>query len=116
MSRRSRRADASNVSAAGQVGVASDVVVANERASAVRAAAPAQKERSPVLPLLILVIGLAAAAVWFVALPQLDKPATVQRSCEVIVLKSGKTRCVTNPKTGSKAAAKKAQAAKRAKQ
>ena len=58
-------------------------------------------------------VGLAAAAVWFVALPQLDKTATVQRSCEVIVLKSGKTRCVANPKT---AAAKKAQSAKRAKQ
>ena len=100
------------MSAAGQVHVASDVVVANERGSAVGAVAPAQKERSPVLPLMILVVGLAAAAVWFVALPQLDKPATVQRSCEVIVLKSGKTRCVANPETGSKAAAKKAQSAK----
>jgi hypothetical protein len=104
------------VSAAGQARVASDVVVANERASAVRAVAPAPKERSPFLPLLLLVIGLAAAAVWFVALPQLNKPATVQRSCEVIVLKSGKNRCVANPKTGSKDAAKKAASAKRAKQ
>ena len=103
------------MSAAGQVHVASDVVVANERTSAAGAVAPAAKERSPVLPLLLLVIGLAAAAVWFVALPQLDKPATVQRSCEVIVLKSGKTRCVANPKTGAKAAPKK-QSAKRAKQ
>jgi len=67
-------------------------------------------------PLMILVIGLAAAATWFVALPQLDKPATVQRSCEVIVLETGKTRCVANPKTGSKAAAKNARSAKRAKQ
>ena len=49
------------------------------------------------------------------ALPQLDKPATVQRSCEVIVLETG-TRCVANPKTGSKAVAKNAPAAKRAKQ
>ena len=65
---------------------------------------------------MILVIELAAAATWFVALPQLDKPATVQRSCEVIVLRTGKTRCVANPKTGSKAAAKKAWPAKRAKQ
>ena len=104
------------MSAAGQAHVASDVGVANERAGAVRAAAPAPKERSPVLPLMILVIGLAAAATWFVALPQLDKPATVQRSCEVIVLETGKTRCVANPKTGSKAAAKKARSAKRAKQ
>ena len=104
------------MSAAGQAHVASDVRVANERAGAVRTAAPAQKERSPVLPLMALVIGLAAAATWFVALPQLDKPATVKRSCEVIVLESGQTRCVASPKTGSKAAAKKAEAAKRAKQ
>lgn len=104
------------MSAAGQVHVGSDVVVANERAGAGGSVAPTPKEHSPVLPLLILVIGLAAAAVWFVALPQLDKPATVQRSCEVIVLKSGKTRCVANPKTGTKAASKKTQSAKRAKQ
>jgi len=47
-----------------------------------------------VLPLLILVIGLAAATVWFVALPALDKPPRAERSCEVFVLKSGSTRCV----------------------
>ena len=102
------------MSAAGQVHVASDVAVANERTSAVGSVAPAAKERSPALPLLVLVVGLAAAAIWFVALPQLNKPAPVQRGCEVIVLKSGKTRCVANPKTGSKTAPK--QAAKRAKQ
>ena len=103
------------MSAAGQVHVASDVVAANERTSAAGGVAPAAKERSPVLPLLLLVIGLAAAAIWFVALPQLDKPATVHRSCEVIVHKSGKTRCVANPKTGAKAAPKK-HSAKRARQ
>ena len=103
------------MSAAGQAHVASDVAVANQRTSAAGTVAPAAKELSPVLPLLILVIGLAAAATWFVALPQLNKPATVQRSCEVIVLESGKSRCVGNPKTGSKAAPKKAQSAKRAK-
>ena len=100
------------MSAAGQAHVASDAGVANERAGAGGAVAPTTKERSPVLPLMALVIGLAAAATWFVALPQLDKPATVQRSCEVIVLESGKTRCVANPKTGSKAASTKTRAAK----
>ena len=69
-------------------------------------------ERSPALLLLALVIGLAGAAIWFVGLPQLDKPAPVQRSCEVIVLQSGKTRCVKNP---AAAKAQKAEAA-RAKQ
>ncbi len=66
------------------------------------------KERSPVIPLLALVVGLAGAAVWFVGLPYLEKPATAQRSCEVIVLQSGKTRCVKDP------AAAKAQKAKKA--
>ena len=94
--------------------VASDVAVANERTSAVGSVAPAAKERSPALPLLVLVVGLAAAAIWFVALPQLNKPVPVQRGCEVIVLESGKTRCVANPKTGSRPAPK--QAAKRSKQ
>ena len=63
---------------------------------------------SPVLPLLLLVIGLAAAAVWFVGVPQLTKPAAVERGCEVIVLQSGNTKCVTNPRAGSKAAKKSA--------
>src|SRR4029450_7303800 len=43
---------------------------------------------SSVLPLLILVVGLAVATVWFVALPALDKPPA-KASCEVVVLKSG---------------------------
>ena len=63
---------------------------------------------SPVLPLLLLVVGLAAAAVWFVGVPQLTKPAAVERGCEVIVLQSGNTKCVTNPRAGSKAAKKSA--------
>lgn len=74
---------------------------------------PARRaERSPALPLLALVVGLAGAAIWFVGLPQLDKPAPVQRSCEVIVLQSGKTRCVKNP---AAAKAQKAEQAGRAK-
>jgi hypothetical protein len=58
---------------------------------------------SSLLPLLILVVGLAAATVWFVALPALDKPPA-KRSCEVFVLKSGSTRCVPEPVPGSRAA------------
>jgi hypothetical protein len=58
---------------------------------------------SNVLPLLILVIGLAAATIWFVALPALDKPPRAERSCEVFVLKSGSTKCVPKPKPGARA-------------
>jgi hypothetical protein len=110
-------ADASTMSAAGQAQGFPDYIIvppdAPSPASAptaptAAAAAPAPRERSPALPLLALVIGLAGAAIWFVGLPQLDKPAPVQRSCEVIVLESGKTRCVKNP------AAAKAQKAKQA--
>ena len=56
----------------------------------------------PALPLLALVIGLAGAAAWFVGIPQLTKPAPVQRGCEVIVLRSGKTKCVPNPQAPHK--------------
>ena len=58
-------------------------------------------ETSSVLPLLIIVIGLAAATSWFVALPVFDKPASVGRSCEVYVLPSGTTKCVPYPKPRS---------------
>ena len=49
---------------------------------------------SPVLPLLLLVGVLAAATVWFVALPAFAKPVRAERSCEVMVLESGTTKCV----------------------
>ena len=55
------------------------------------------RERSgpnPLIPLLVLCVGLAAATVWFVALPALTKPARAVRTCEVIVLKTGTTKCV----------------------
>ena len=53
---------------------------------------------SDVLPLLLLVIGLALATIWFVALPALEtQPAG--RACEVFVLESGKTKCVPKPGT-----------------
>jgi len=71
-----------------------DVAAPDERSS----------ELSSVLPLLILVVGLAAATIWFVALPVLHEPASVGRSCEVYVLPSGTTKCVPYPKPGSWAA------------
>ena len=58
---------------------------------------------SPVLPLLALVVALTAAATWFVGIPHLTKAEPVTRNCEVIVLSSGKTKCVANPRAGSKA-------------
>jgi hypothetical protein len=69
---------------------------------------------SPFVPLLIMVLGLAIATIWFVAPPMLNQPAQVKRACEVIVLKSGKTRCVPTP--GTKAAQHKAKSAKGVKQ
>ena len=71
-----------------------EVAVASERSG----------EPSSVLPLLIMVIGLAAATIWFVALPVFHTPASVGRSCEVYVLPSGTTKCVPYPKPGSWAA------------
>jgi hypothetical protein len=58
-----------------------------------------------VLPLILLVIALAAATVWYVALPALETRPPAKRSCEVIFLESGKTRCVRDP--GSQAASRK---------
>ena len=46
-----------------------------------------------VLPLVMLVAALAAATVWFVALPALER-SPERRTCEVIVLESGTTKCV----------------------
>ena len=57
----------------------------------------------PTLLLLALVVGLAGAAIWFVGIPHVTKAAPVDRGCEVIVLKTGKTRCVADPRAGSSA-------------
>ena len=48
-----------------------------------------------VVALLVLVLSLAAATVWFVVLPALDK-APAERSCEVVILTSGAPDCVSN--------------------
>ena len=64
---------------------------------------------SGVLPLLALVLGLAAATVWFVALPVLDgPPPRAERSCEVVVLEPGSTKCVPKRTAGSLLKARKA--------
>jgi hypothetical protein len=47
--------------------------------------APARGAPSALLPLLLLFVALAAATVWFVAVPALAKPAQAQQACEVIV-------------------------------
>lgn len=69
------------------------VAVASEHSSA----------PSPMLPLLILFIGLAVATVWFVALPAFDKQPRAERSCEVVILESGSPACVREPVRGSRA-------------
>jgi hypothetical protein len=58
---------------------------------------------SAVLPLMLLFAALAAAAVWFVALPAFAKPVRAERTCEVIVLKTGTTKCVHNATHRSRA-------------
>jgi hypothetical protein len=91
------------VSAARHAYGAQGVAVAEERTSVA----------SGMLPLLILVIGLAAATVWFVALPALDKPA--EQSCEVVFLRSGTTRCVEKPVPRSRAMVQKSKPSRRVK-
>ncbi|MCZ7588470.1 MAG: hypothetical protein M5U27_06340 [Gaiella sp.] len=58
----------------------------------------ASRAPSGALPLLLLlVVALAAATVWFVALPALARSSSPARSCEVVVLRSGTTKCVRDP-------------------
>ena len=63
---------------------------------------------SALLPLLLLFVVLAAATVWFVAVPAFAKPVQAQRACEVIVLESGTTKCVKDPTHGKRAPGHKA--------
>lgn len=67
-------------------------------------ATEAPRTSSGALPLLLLVVVLAAATVWFVALPALDRSPQPSRACEVVVLRSGTTKCVRDPRRGSQAA------------
>jgi hypothetical protein len=61
------------------------------------AASEQPRERSPLLPLLLIFVALSAATVWYVALPAFAKEPQATRTCEVIVLQSGSTKCVRNP-------------------
>lgn len=83
------RADAHYVSAAPDTYGLADPAVANERSGV-----------SGALPLLFCVLVLAAATIWFVARPVLDRPPRTQRTCEVFVVESG-TKCVPTPSLAS---------------
>lgn len=66
--------------------------------------APGPKAPSALIPLLLLVLGLAAAMAWYVVLPAFSSsPARVERACEVYVLTSGKTKCVPLRASAAKA-------------
>lgn len=86
-----RHADAHDVSAAPDAYGLADPAAANERSGVASGA----------LPLLFCVLALAAATIWFVARPALDRPPRAQRTCEVFVLKSV-TKCVPTPSLASK--------------
>ena len=74
----------------------SEFAVARDRA------AGHANDPSPVVPLMILVLGLAVATMWFVALPALDEPPP-SRTCEVVFLQGGTTRCIEPPVPGMRA-------------
>jgi hypothetical protein len=54
--------------------------------------------------LFFLVIGLTVVTMWYAILPALHTAPTAQRTCEVVVLKSGSTKCVATPTRASQAA------------
>ena len=57
------------------------------------------------VPLLILVVGLAVAAIWFVARPALDESPPAAPPCEkVVVSESGSARCADRATPGKPAA------------
>ena len=74
----------------------SGVVYGSDSSSARRS------EPSPVVPLMILVLGLAVATMWFVVLPTLEQPAP-GRTCEVVFLKNGTTNCIEPTVPGMRA-------------
>ena len=71
------------------------------------AAPPVSPGAGSLLAAMAIVLGLSAAAAWLIGIPLLTKPAPVHRGCEVIVLQSGKTKCVKSPRTAWKANEKK---------
>jgi hypothetical protein len=98
------RADALHVSAAPDTYGLADPAAADERSG----------PPSGALPLLICVLVLAAATIWFVARPVLDRAPRAQRTCEVFVVKSG-TKCIPTPSLASKPAPQKPKASRPAK-
>ncbi len=57
------------------------------------------------VPLLILFVGLAVAAIWFVARPALDESPPASPPCEkVVVSDSGSARCADRAMPGPRAA------------
>jgi len=57
------------------------------------------------VPLLLLVVGLAVATIWFVARPALDESPPAAPPCEkVVVSGSGSARCADRATPGSPAA------------
>ena len=65
--------------------------VSNGRADDARGA------RAGMFVLFALVIALAVATLWYVARPALEQKPTVERSCEVIITRSGSPSCVSAP-------------------
>ena len=63
--------------------------------------------RSGMYLLFVLVIALAVATLWYVALPALEEKPAAQRSCEVVILPSGSPSCVDPDARAAKAAASK---------
>jgi hypothetical protein len=86
------------------------VIGASDAAVAQEARAPVEESSgpSPFIPLLIVVLGLAVATLWFVAIPAATEKPVAKRTCEVVFLKSGKTKCVKSPALGKQKAPRKA--------
>jgi hypothetical protein len=56
----------------------------------------ARPHRSNLVPVLVLFVGLAVAAIWFVGRPAFATPSPASRACErVVVHDSGSATCVT---------------------
>jgi hypothetical protein len=70
----------------------------------------APRGASNLLPLLLLVVGLAVAAIWFVARPAFDEPPAA-RPCEVVFVDSDTTNCVVEPAAGSRVVPQKSEPA-----
>jgi hypothetical protein len=85
-------AETSNVPAAKPLYGVLNVSVRNQRSDA---------EAGTVIALVFLVTALAAATIWFVALPLFDRPHRAPQDCRAFVLtKSGVTKCIPEATPG----------------